>query len=129
LSEEAPGDRRKRLGNLGERLAAGYLRRQGYLILETDWRCQAGQVDLIARDGEQLVFVEVKTRRSQRAGLPEEAVTRAKKERLIRLAESYRQSKPEGDLPESWRIDVVAIDVSGSGAIQRIELIKSAVEG
>ncbi|MCL5958062.1 MAG: YraN family protein [Chloroflexi bacterium] len=124
-----PKNRRKRLGDFGESFAATFLRRQGYSIVETDWRCRAGQLDIVATDGEYLVFVEVKTRRGLAAGLPEESLTPAKRARLIALAETYLQAGRTTDSPECWRIDVVAIELNESGVIQRVELIKNAIEG
>ena len=84
-------DGRKTTGSRGELLAAGYLRRQGYTILRTNWRCRRGEIDIIARDGATLVFVEVRTRRSTNLGSPEESVTPAKQRRLAELAQTYLQ--------------------------------------
>ncbi|MEJ7652506.1 MAG: YraN family protein [Chloroflexia bacterium] len=63
-----------------------YLRQKGYELLETNWRCPGGELDLILTHGEAVVFVEVRTRRGERAGSPEESVTRAKQDRLRSLA-------------------------------------------
>ncbi len=113
------------IGRLGEDLAARYLQSQGYTILERNYRCQGGEIDLVAVEGSCLVFVEVRTRRSRRFGTPEESVTPWKKERLLRAAQSYVAERGwEG----FWRIDLLAIEVSPRGSVRRINLIKNAVE-
>jgi putative endonuclease len=92
----------------GETEAARYIRRLGWEILETNWHCRYGEIDLIARQGETLVFVEVKARRSQSFGLPEEAMTPGKRRRILRSARTYLEAR---DLPEAaWRVDVIAIE-------------------
>lgn len=97
----------KLLGNRGERLAARYLRRQGFKILSRQYSNRLGEIDLIALDGDCLVFVEVKTRRSREAGDPIEAVTLGKQKQLTRLALTYL--KRHNLLEKSARFDVVAI--------------------
>ncbi len=72
---ERPSAPRQRLGRWGEGVAATHLEAHGYTILARNWRCAAGEIDLVARDGETLVFVEVKTRRGRAYGAPEEALT------------------------------------------------------
>ena len=116
---------RKELGDWGERLAADYLRRQGYVIRETNFRCPVGEIDVVAEKGDYLVFVEVRTRRGQAFGTPEESVTLAKAEKLIDLAHTYLQS--HDNLPPFWRIDVVAVELTPSGRISRVEHIENAV--
>lgn len=111
---------RQTLGAWGEKLAADYLQERGYIILERNARTPYGEIDLVARQefpcigrqppGEVLVFVEVKTRRSQAFGLPEEAVTARKKAHLLAAAQAYLQAHPE--LEDDWRVDVVAIQQS-----------------
>ena len=85
-------DRRSVLGRYGEALAVRYLREQGMEVLERNWRCRHGEVDVVARDGDCLVICEVKTRRSSGFGEPVEAVTFAKARRLRRLAAAYLAS-------------------------------------
>ena len=97
----------KLLGNRGERLAARYLRRQGLRILERQYSTRSGEIDLIALDGDCLVFVEVKTRRSNQAGDPVEAITIGKQKQLTRLALTYL--KRHNRLEQRARFDVVAI--------------------
>jgi len=83
---------RKQLGALGERLALKHLRKRGYHIRETNFRCRQGEIDIIAQQKDCLVFVEVRTRTGSDFGTPEESVTAAKKEKLISLALSYLQT-------------------------------------
>ncbi len=119
------GSNTRRIGRLGEDLAARYLQSQGYRILERNYRCRDGEIDLVAVDGSCLVFVEVRTRRSTRFGTPEESVTPWKKDKLLRAAQSYVAERGwEG----FWRIDLLAIEISPKGSIKRINLVKNAVE-
>lgn len=119
--------RRKELGALGERIAVGYLQKRGYRIHETNFRCREGEIDIVAQQGDCLVFVEVRTRKSLDFGIPEESVTTAKREKLISLALAYLQT--HGNLPSSWRIDVVAIELDQNNQASRVELIQNAVGG
>lgn len=97
----------KRLGERGEDAAAAYLERAGFTIVERNWRCSAGEIDIIALDGEAVVLCEVKTRRSTSKGSPSDAVTPAKRQRYARLASAYVQ---EAGLSETQiRFDVIAI--------------------
>lgn len=109
-SGASPGHRvRRALGDLGERLAAQHLQALGYEVLDRNWRCGQGEIDLVARQGSTVVVCEVKTRRSSRYGHPHEAVTRAKAARLRRLAVAWLQAH---DVPAARvRIDVVAVRV------------------
>jgi putative endonuclease len=101
------GNQKQKLGRWGEDAAALYLTERGYTIVARNVRTEYGEIDLIAKQGEQLVFVEVKARRGQQFGEPEEAVTLAKQEHLANAAESYLQANPHsGD----WRVDVIAIN-------------------
>ncbi|HWQ14205.1 MAG TPA: YraN family protein [Roseiflexaceae bacterium] len=119
-------DRRKRLGEFGEEAAAAHLIRSGHRLLARRWRCARGEIDLITRDGRALVFVEVRTRRAGAPGLAEESVGPAKRVRLVDLAYAYLSAT--GSQEESWRIDVVAVDVDRAGRITRIHHIPNAVE-
>lgn len=94
------------IGEYGEELACEYLEGLGYQIVERNWRCDQGELDIVARDGRCLVFCEVKTRRSTQFGSPIEAVTVRKARRLRRLAVSWLRAHPE-------RADEVRIDVIG----------------
>ena len=119
--------KRRETGNLGEKLAQDFLKKRGYHILETNYRCPRGEIDIIARDKGCLVFIEVRTKTNLSFGSPEESVTTTKKTRLIATARYYRQC--HRNLPSSWRIDFVAVTMSQKGATPQIELIKSAVDG
>lgn len=116
---------RKSTGDLGEKLAAEYLRDRGYVVLQTNCRVPGGEIDIVARDGDCLAFVEVRTKRSLDFGMPEESITRAKMARLRTTAGQYLQEH-EG-LPEAWRIDVVAIELGEHNLPKRIELFQNAV--
>lgn len=119
--------KRREVGILGEKIAQSFLEQNGYNIVETNYRCSEGEIDVIARREDLLVFVEVRTRRSNNFGSPEESITAIKKKRLAAVAEHYGQHR-EG-LPSSWRIDVLAIQMEHNGRVSRIELIENAVDG
>ena len=97
-------------GRQGEDLAAEFLKKSGYRVLERNYSCKLGEIDIIARDGETLVFIEVKARRSSAFGPAVDALTLAKQKRLYRLALYYLQRKKIKDQP--MRFDVVAVDMS-----------------
>lgn len=99
-------NRGEHLGQVGEDIACDYLREQGYLIIDRNWRCRFGEIDIIARDGPDLAFVEVKNRSRPGYGGPIGALTRQKKDRIITAARMYL-SQTESDLPV--RFDLVAI--------------------
>jgi putative endonuclease len=104
---------RKQLGAQGEELACAYLRDQGVEVIERNWKCQAGEADVIAREGDDLVFMEVKTRTSNSSGFPEEAVDRKKRRRYEKIAMEYLFSH---DLPSARvRFDVLALLLSTNG--------------
>lgn len=104
------------VGRYGERVAHRYLENLGWQVLATNWACARGELDLIARDGATLVAVEVKTRRGNRTGSPEEAVTPAKLRR-IRLLLGIWLSQYGDEYPwiQQLRIDVIAIVCQPSG--------------
>jgi putative endonuclease len=118
---------RKDTGARGEKLAREFLARKGYRIIETNYRCREGEIDIVARDGESVVFIEVRTKTGRGFGTPEESITTAKKRRMAATAARYRQAHP--DLPLLTRIDVVAIELARNGRPKRIELIQNAVTG
>lgn len=99
----------KALGDMGEQVACDHLTAQGFELLDRNWRCERGELDIVARRGDLLVFCEVKTRRSQRYGDPAEAVTAAKLGRLRRLA-AHWMGQHQVHAP-SLRIDVIAVSV------------------
>lgn len=98
---------RKALGDFGERLASRYLQAAGLTVLDRNWRCNQGEIDIVAADGATLVICEVKTRRSDRFGTPLEAITSGKATRLIRLGRLWA-GEHQVRYPD-LRIDVVAI--------------------
>jgi putative endonuclease len=110
------GARNSTLGSYGERVAARRLLDQGLVVLDRNWRCELGEVDLILRDGQVLVFCEVKTRTSAAYGHPLEAVTPAKGERLRRLA--ARWVEEHGVDPPEIRIDLVGVLLAERGAAE-----------
>lgn len=101
-------ENKRATGSRYEEMAAAFLRERGYRILERNYRIRSGEIDLIARDGRCLVFVEVKYRRNRENGYPEEAVGARKQERIRRAASCYLYSRhyPE-DTP--CRFDVVSV--------------------
>ena len=115
----------REIGALGEKIAAEYLTRLGYVIRERNFRSREGEIDIIAEKDDFLVFIEVRTRRSLSFGTPEESVTAQKKERLIALTQVYMEDRE--DLPSSWRIDVLALELGPKGQISRLELIENAI--
>lgn len=117
--------KRKELGTLGEKIAADFLRRRGFVIRETNFRCRQGEIDIVAQDKDCLVFAEVRSRRSHEFGSPEESITRSKREKLTSSALSYLQT--HSGLPSLWRIDVVAIELEPNGKVSRLELIQNAL--
>lgn len=99
------------LGSSGEEIAAHFLENIGFIILQRNFRFGRGELDLIARDGPELVFVEVKLRRGTGYGLPEDAITPAKRRQIRRIAEGYLYvNRIEGQL---CRFDVIAIEING----------------
>jgi putative endonuclease len=116
---------RRDVGILGEKIARDFLGNNGYRILETNYRCPEGEIDIIALHDDTLVFIEVRTKKSQQYGSPEESITPAKMDRLRRVAAHYGQT--HHNLPSSWRIDVVAVVLDRKGRVSRIELIENAV--
>ncbi len=99
----------KDIGRRGEDAAAAFLERSGMTIVERNWRCKTGEIDIVALDADELVLVEVKTRRGVSAGTPEEAVSSTKQKRLVRLGRAYIAY---AGLTESLvRFDVIAIQV------------------
>lgn len=119
--------KRRETGMLGEVIARDFLEKNGYHVIETNYRCPGGEIDIIARQEETLVFIEVRTKRSNQFGSPEESITPTKMEHLRAAAAHYGQNR-EG-LPALWRIDVVAIQMDRNGRASRIELIENAVSG
>ncbi|MBI3954824.1 YraN family protein [Candidatus Gottesmanbacteria bacterium] len=111
------------LGRLGEKEAEKYLTSQNYRIIERNFRIRNGEIDLIAKDKNILVFVEVKTRRNNKFGLPEEAITSSKIKTLIRSAQYYLLTHNQPSA--SYRIDVVSIKLDENDRPEQIKLYKN----
>ncbi len=111
-------------GKEGEKIAADYLKKNGYRILEINYRCPIGEIDIIALDRSDLVFVEVKARKSSALGYPEQAVGVKKQRKMSQLALWYLQKKKLNDTRA--RFDVVAILLLPSG--NDIRLIRNAFD-
>ncbi|MDR0593022.1 MAG: YraN family protein [Bifidobacteriaceae bacterium] len=111
----------RELGRYGEDVAAAFLTAKGWRVLDRNWRCREGELDMIAQPGpETLVFVEVKTRRDDRCGAPAEAVTYRKLARLRRLAAAWLHA--HGEHAQKVRIDVIAVTTGPAGrSIEHIE--------
>ncbi|RLB42962.1 MAG: YraN family protein [Deltaproteobacteria bacterium] len=115
---------RIKLGNKGEELALKVLRKMGYKPLVSNFRCSLGEIDLVAKDGETLVFIEIKTRRHRSLGYAKEAVHRRKQRQISRAALVYmKQNRCENIRA---RFDVVAVNLTSHGP--DIEVIKDAFE-
>lgn len=121
-----PKNRRnlKELGFMGEREAKTYLEAKGYKVLHENYTTSLGEIDLIAREGETLVFVEVKTRFSLEYGSPEASVTHGKRRQIIKAAELYLLKARLKDV--ACRFDVVAVTFPREGEAPLIELIRNA---
>jgi putative endonuclease len=98
---------RKKLGERGEDAAVAYLERAGLTIVERNWRCPVGEIDIVGLDGDTLVLCEVKTRRTVAKGTPEDAITAAKRRRYAKLAAAYVQTA--GIEPVTVRFDVITL--------------------
>jgi len=115
---------RSDLGLRGELLAAKELKRRGYEIVETRWRCRVGEIDIVARDGDTVVIVEVKTRSRNDLFAPSDAVDRHKRRKLIQLAHAYG-TRLSDDVP--IRFDIVAV-TAPPGKRPQIELFRDAFD-
>ena len=116
---------RKEVGAIGEKLARNFLKKKGYRIHETNFRCREGEIDIVAERKDYLVFIEVRTKTSSNFGNPEESVTYTKKEKVVASALAYLNSHQ--NLPPQWRIDFVAIELDQEGKATRIEIIENAI--
>lgn len=115
------------LGKRGEALAAEKLTALGYQIVARNYRCPAGELDLVARRGAAWVFVEVRTRRGIAFGAPEESLTLRKRRHLLAAAQTYLQEHTLEDV--DWRIDLVAVQLTPRGELLRVEVIENVVRG
>lgn len=106
-------ERSQLLGQAGERIASQYLEKHGYEVVDRNVRRPEGEIDLVAVEGDTLVFVEVKLRTSRKMGAAVQQISKAKGAKLTTLAEAYSADHPE--LPEHLRIDLVAIELTVGG--------------
>ena len=113
------------LGDAGERFAERQLIELGWRIIGRKWRSRQGEIDLIALDGDELVFVEVKTRRGSPRGTAEEAVDGRKAARLMALGEQFVAEHPEY-VDHFWRVDIVAITIDRRGGLDRVSHLRNA---
>ena len=114
----------KQTGGYGEDLACEYLQKQGYKILEKNFRIRGGEIDIVAKDGDYLVFVEVKTRYSHEYGLPVESMTPWKIKHLLKTAQFYILKIGWGNGP--YRLDFISVDFADQPAGgPKIELIEN----
>lgn len=113
------------IGKRGEDAAEAYLQRQGYTILERNWRRPCGELDLIAEDAGELVGVEVKTRTSPALGEPEEAVTLSKQRKLVMTLQTYLMERNEEQRP--YRLDVIAVRLAPEGGEPAIRHYPAAI--
>ena len=117
-------DPRRLVAKLGEDAAAQYLARAGYTLLDRNYRCRSGEIDIVAREGEELVFMEVRARSSASFGSPEDSVTAAKAAKMSACALEYLAERAVRTA--SWRVDFLAVDVRG-GRVTQIRHLKHAL--
>jgi putative endonuclease len=118
--------KKQELGKMGEELACAALKKKGYRIIEKNYRCRHGEIDIVARQKDSLVFIEVRSKMSKSFGLPEESITLQKRQKLISTALEYLND--HRSLPENWRIDFVAIEFDPvQGKACRIEIVENVV--
>ena len=123
-SRSRTGSLARGIGLLGECWAKAYLEGRGYRILEAGFRCCLGEIDLVAEEGGELVFIEVKTRQDTSFGYPEEQISFVKKRRLGRLAQWYFKYRIRKERPA--RFDVVSLLMTKEGRVREVDLIQNA---
>ena len=126
MKDRADGPDSKRPGERGESLACSYLEGLGFVVIARNFRCRAGEVDVVARDGESTVFVEVKERLTASHGEGHEAVTTTKRRRIVRAARLYAAANGLSETP--LRFDVVSIARDGPGGSPRIRHDRGAFD-
>ncbi len=118
--------KKQEVGKTGEQAACNALQKKGYRILERNYRCRQGEIDIVARHKGCLVFIEVRSKTGSAFGTPGESITSQKKQKLVSSALEYMGS--HRDLPEDWRIDFVAVELDpANGRPTRIEITENAV--
>ncbi len=115
----------KVIGSIGEDIATKFLKKNKYKIIENNFKCKLGEIDIIAKDGDYLVFVEVKTRKSTKYGMPSEAVNYYKQQKIIQVAKYYLMNK---SLDANVRFDVIEIIIENKHkpTTKWIRIIKNA---
>ena len=121
-----PADPRRGLGRAGEDLAVKTLEARGYTIVGRNWRCPDGELDIIAHEGDCLVFVEVRTRRGGWPGAAEDSIGLTKQRRLLALADAYLQAE-RLPLDAAWRIDVVTVEMDRRGVLREVRVLQDAI--
>lgn len=103
---------KQKTGSYGEQLARNHLLAKNYTVIETNWRCPQGEIDIVAQDGDTVVFVEVRTRRAEATAAAFESVNPKKQDKLQTLAFAYVDAK---QIESAWRIDVIAVALPRTG--------------
>ncbi len=128
-SREPPGPTwRTRRGMYAQRVARRELEASGLRVIEENYRCRWGELDIVAVDDSVLIFAEVRSHTVGSFGAPEESITPKKAARLRLLGDHYRDARAHLDLPPSTRIDVVAVDLGHRGEVRSVRVIKNAIE-
>jgi putative endonuclease len=117
---------RQRFGSNAEVYAVSHLERQGYRLLERNYRCRAGEVDAVLMDRDTIVFLEVRARRGDSYGTPEESITAKKAQHLAATAETFLEAN--GCTDANWRVDLVALEASQDGKLTRLRHHTNAIE-
>lgn len=117
---------RRALGTAGEGHARRYFEAKGWHFIAANWRWRGGELDLIMRDGDELVFIEVKTRHGERAGRAEEAISPAQARRLLAAATAFIAEYPVW-AEAIWRIDILAITLAADGHVLRVMHFDNAI--
>ena len=130
-SDEMPnaGLTPQQVGSVGERLARFHLEARGYQIVAANYRCRWGEIDLITREGSVWVFVEVRTRRSDAYGTPEESLTASKARRLTLAALDYLQRCTAVSSEAQWRVDLITIRLGKERRVLGLRHLENIVEG
>ena len=120
------GRERKMTGEVGERIASGFLKKLGYRILESNFRTPFGEIDIVAKHKGIMVFVEVKSRTTSSFGPPYLSVTKSKERHIVKNALFYLKRLKIYNA--DWRIDIVSVKLNYDGELEDIEIIENAVE-
>lgn len=117
---------KKELGKHGEEIAVKHIKEEGYSLIQTNFRCRLGEIDIIAKDGDYLVFIEVKTRSNYNYGFPAEAINAKKKGTIIKTAQSYLSLKGLKNIDIRFDVIEVIIDNKNCKEPENVKLIKNA---